>query len=107
MLVANLSPREVEALADRVCREIASAQWIFGTEIFSVGVTTGIACSSLLENPTIPQLLSAGDRDLYKNKWLRKNPDEDPSLYEYDSSRDAHVVEMLRFNADDVKAENE
>jgi hypothetical protein len=49
----------------------------------------------LLEQPTIAQLLSAGDRDLYKNKWVRKNPDEDPSLYEYDGSRDAHVIELL------------
>jgi diguanylate cyclase (GGDEF)-like protein len=106
MLVASLSPNEVDPLANRICLEIAAAQWIFGSEIFSVGVTTGIACSSLLENPTVPQLLRAGDRDLYKNKWLRKHPDEDPSLYEYDTNRDAHVVEMLTFNADDVKAED-
>ena len=73
----------------------------------SVGVTTGLACSSLLQNPTLPQLISAGDRDLYKNKWLRKNPDQDPSLYEYDTTRDAHVVKMLTFHAEDVKARNE
>ena len=41
-------------------------------------------------------LLSAGDRDLYKNKWLRKHPDLDPSLYEYDTTRDALVVEFMR-----------
>ena len=95
MLVPKLSPPEVEALAHRMAAEIGSAQWIFGTDIFSVGVTTGISCSSLLEKPTLKQLLSAGDRDLYKNKWVRKNPDEDPSLYEYDGARDAHVVELL------------
>lgn len=104
MLVPNLAPREVEALAHRIAAELGSAQWIFGTEIFSVGVTTGIACSSLLESPTVAQLISAGDRDLYKNKWLRKNPHEDPALYEYDTTRDAHVVEMLRFDGESTGA---
>ena len=95
MLVPALSPAEVETLANRMASEIGSAQWIFGTEIFSVSVTIGISCSSLLEQPTVAQLISAGDRDLYKNKWVRKNPDEDPSLYEYDSGRDAHVIELM------------
>lgn len=107
MLVTNLPPDEAEALAHRISSEIGAAQWIFGTEVFSVGVTTGLACSSLLQNPIVSQLLSAGDRDLYKNKWLRKNPDQDPSLYEYDTTRDAHVVEMLTFHTEDVKARNE
>jgi hypothetical protein len=44
----------------------------------------------------LAQLLGAADRDLYKNKWLRRNPDVDPSLYEYDSTRDAQVIEFLR-----------
>lgn len=95
MLVGALPPAEVEALAHRVANEISAIQWTFGTEIFIVGVTSGIACSPLLANASIAQLLSAGDRDLYKNKWLKKNPNEDPSLYEYDTSRDAHVIEML------------
>ncbi len=95
MLVPALSPPEVQTLAHRMAAEIGSMQWIFGTEIFSVGVTTGISCSSLLEQPAVAQLLSAGDRDLYKNKWIRRNPDGDPSLYEYDISRGAHVIELL------------
>ena len=106
MLVLTLSPDQVEVLAHRLCHEISQVKWTFGTEIFSVGVTTGIACSSLLENPTLRQLLIAGDRDLYKNKWVRKNPDEDPALYRYDNNRNAHVIEMLTV-ADDVKAKNE
>ncbi len=99
MLVPNLPPHEVEALGLRIAAEISAVQWTFGTDAFSVGVTTGVACSSLLENATLPQLLSAGDRDLYKNKWLKKNPAEDPALYEYDSARDAHVVEMAKLPA--------
>ena len=93
--VPAVSPTEVEVIAHRMAAEIGSAQWIFGTETFSVGVTTGMSCSSLLEQPALAQLISAGDRDLYKNKWLRKNPDQEPSLYEYDGRRDAHVIALM------------
>lgn len=106
MLVSNLSPEEVETLARRISEEIGSVQWTIGTEAFHVGVTTGISCSSLLEEPAVAQLLSAGDRDLYKNKWVRKNPDEDPSLYSYDTSRDANVIEMVTVTGV-AKAKNE
>ncbi|HEU4522686.1 MAG TPA: diguanylate cyclase [Thermoanaerobaculia bacterium] len=95
MLVLHLAPAEVEALAARIAEDIAAQQWNFGAETYRIGVTTGIACSSLLDRPTIAQLLSAGDRDLYKNKWLRRNPDTDLSLYSYDASRDARVLELL------------
>lgn len=103
MLVPALLPPEVEALAQRMSSEISSAQWVFGPDTFSVGVTTGISCSSLLEKPALGQLLSAGDRDLYKNKWMRKNPDEDPSLYEYDRGRDAHVAELLTLTVETMR----
>lgn len=95
MLVASLSPEETDALAGRMATEISAVQWTFGTETFSVGVTTGLACSSLLQNPTVAQLLSAGDRDLYKNKWIRKFPDERPLLYLYDADKNARVVDMV------------
>lgn len=106
MIVANLSPAEVETLARRIAGEISAVQWTIGNDPFSVGVTTGIACSSLLQKPAVAQLLSAGDRDLYKNKWVRKNPDEDPSRYSYDSSREANVVEMVTVTKG-AKANNE
>jgi diguanylate cyclase (GGDEF)-like protein len=94
MLVTALDPQQVEDLAARMSADIQSVQWTFGTETHRVGVTTGMACSTLLKRPTVAQLLSAGDRDLYKNKWLKKNPDLDPSLYRYDSGREAQVVEL-------------
>ena len=94
MLVAHLGPADVELLAMRIADEIGSVQWTFGTETFGISVTTGMACSSLLEKPTVAQLLSAGDRDLYKNKWLRKNPHEDPAVYEYDRGREGRVLDM-------------
>jgi two-component system cell cycle response regulator len=96
MLVPSLGAPEVEALAGRVAAEIASTEWTFGSHTTGIGVTTGIACSSLLEQPTIAQLLSAGDRDLYKNKWILDHPDVDPSLYQYDSNREAHVVDLVQ-----------
>jgi two-component system cell cycle response regulator len=71
MLIANLAPADVDHLATRIAEEIASLRWTFATETIGVGVTIGLACSSLLEKPTVAQLLSAGDRNLYKNKWSR------------------------------------
>jgi hypothetical protein len=96
MLVQSLELQDVEHIAARVSEEIATQQWTLATDTLSIAVTTGVASSRLLENPTIAQLLSAGDRDLYKNKWLRKHPELDPSLYEYDSGRDARIVELSR-----------
>lgn len=97
MLVVDSPAEAVEALTQRFANEIEALQWSFnGTPVF-VGVTTGFARSSLLERPTVTQLITAGDRDLYKNKWLRKHPDVDPSLYEYDRNREAHVVDLVDF----------
>jgi diguanylate cyclase (GGDEF)-like protein len=98
MLVIDLEPPAVEKLAERLARAIAALQWAFGGHPLTVTATTGFACSTLLERPTISQLLTAGDRDLYKNKWLKKHPDLDPSLYEYDANREAHVIELVAFD---------
>jgi diguanylate cyclase (GGDEF)-like protein len=95
MLIQKLSPAEVETVVARVASEIGSVQWTIGTETLGVGITTGFACSSLIPHPTIAQLLSACDRDLYKNKWTRKHPDLDPSLYDYESSRDGKLVDLV------------
>lgn len=95
MLIPKLEPHEVEELTARVSEQISSVQWTFGTETFNIGVTTGMACSSLLDRPTVPQLLSAGDRDLYKNKWMKRHPEEERALYEYDTKRDGRVVDLI------------
>jgi diguanylate cyclase (GGDEF)-like protein len=95
MLIRNLAPPEVETLAVRMASAISDERWNFDGATVGIGVTTGIACSSLLEHPTISQLLNAGDRDLYKNKWVKRNPDLDPSLYEYDRSREGRLVEIV------------
>ena len=97
MLVAGAGAEEVEMLAKRIAGEIGGLQWTFGTDTIHVRVTTGIASSKLLENATLARLLSAGDRDLYKNKWLAKTPESDPSLYAYDSRRDDEIAAVLDF----------
>jgi diguanylate cyclase (GGDEF)-like protein len=96
MLVTALGPDEVEGVAQRLAGAFANLAWTFGDVTFSISVSSGIACSSLIAQPTLAQLLGAADRDLYKNKWVRRNPDRDPSLYEYDSTRDAQVIEFMR-----------
>ncbi|HEV8434708.1 MAG TPA: diguanylate cyclase [Thermoanaerobaculia bacterium] len=96
VMVVGGTPAEVEALAVRLTKAFSELSWTFGDVTFGISVSNGIACSSLIAQPTLAQLLGAADRDLYKNKWLRRNPDVDPSLYEYDSTRDAQVVEFLR-----------
>ena len=96
VLVVDGTPAEVEALGHRLENAFAELSWTFGDVTFGISVSSGVACSSLLPQPTLAQLLGAADRDLYKNKWLRRNPDVDPSLYEYDTTRDAQVIEFLR-----------
>ncbi|HEY2091139.1 MAG TPA: diguanylate cyclase [Thermoanaerobaculia bacterium] len=96
MLVGESAPAEVEALEKRLVAAFSELAWTYGDVTFGISVTSGLACSSLIAQPTLAQLLGAADRDLYKNKWLRRNPDVDPTLYEYDNTRDAQVIEFLR-----------
>jgi two-component system cell cycle response regulator len=83
MVVTDLDVPEVEVVAGRLCAAIAALQWSAGDQVFSIGVTTGFAAAHLLEQATIQNLLDAADRDLYKNKWIHRNPDVRPELYEY------------------------
>jgi diguanylate cyclase (GGDEF)-like protein len=92
MVVTNLDVPEVEVVAARLSTAIAELQWSAGDQVFSVGVTTGFAAAHLLEKATIQNLLEVADRDLYKNKWIRRNPDARPELYEYPSQEGATDV---------------
>ncbi|HXG57995.1 MAG TPA: diguanylate cyclase [Thermoanaerobaculia bacterium] len=106
LLVPRLTPSEVEAVAERLAGDIRGGVWTFDQTTFSISVTTGIACSTLLAPPaTVSALLSTCDRDLYKNKWLRKHPGTEPSLYEYDEQRAGRLLEMLRYRASDDRDE--
>ena len=66
----------VESIADRLSSDIRELSWTIGNDEFSVGVSVGIASSHFLTDATLTQLLEAADRDLYKNKWVRKHPEE-------------------------------
>jgi diguanylate cyclase (GGDEF)-like protein len=83
MLVASGSPPEIECIAARLCTEIGSMQWTVAGATFSISISSGFAVSPLIDEPALELLMEAGDRDLYKNKWLRAHPDVDPRLYEY------------------------
>lgn len=77
LLVHNLTIEETAAVAERLGTEISELQWIAGKSILKVGVTIGIACSALLAQATVEQLLAAADHEMYSKKWLKKHPAAD------------------------------
>ena len=83
LLVRDLTLADVAGAAERLVTEVASMQWTSGETFFGMSVTSGLAHSSLLDHPTLEQLLDVADRDLYAKKWLKKHPGERPDLYEY------------------------
>jgi len=91
MIVADLDVAHIEGLANRLVREVHALQWAAAgsEEPFTIGMTIGIASSRLLAEPTVAQLLDAADRDLYKNKWIRRHPNERLELYEYPAAERA------------------
>lgn len=83
----------VERITDRLGHTLEALEWKTGGT-FRVGVSAGFASSRLLEKPTLAQLVNAADRDMYKNKWVRKHPDSRPELYEY-PAHDRKIFERL------------
>ncbi|HYK05101.1 MAG TPA: diguanylate cyclase [Thermoanaerobaculia bacterium] len=86
LLVRDLALDDVAGAAERLVTEVASMQWTSGDLFFGMSVTSGVAHSSLLDSPTLEQLLDVADRDLYAKKWLKKHPGERSDLYEYPDS---------------------
>ena len=66
----------VESIAERLAADIRELTWTIGNDEFSVGVSVGLSSSHFLPEPSLTPLLDAADRDLYKNKWVRKHPEE-------------------------------
>ena len=99
MLIASIHPAEIERIAARLCEEIGSMQWTIAGTTIHVGITSGFAASSLLNHPALELLLEAGDRDLYKNKWLRTHPEAESGRYEYDRDSSARASDLLEFRA--------
>jgi diguanylate cyclase (GGDEF)-like protein len=91
--VPHLDIPTVERIAGRVTQAVAALSWSW-SPASRIGMSAGIASSSLLENATLAQLVNVADRDMYKNKWIRKHPDLRPELYEY-PAQDRDAVERL------------
>jgi diguanylate cyclase (GGDEF)-like protein len=99
--VPDVDLETVERIAERLTAAIGGLRWGPGP-YFSVGASAGFASSRLLEKPGLAQLVNAADRDMYKNKWIRKHPDLRPELYEYpEVERD--VVHRLLSRAADTR----
>jgi diguanylate cyclase (GGDEF)-like protein len=81
MVAGNIALVEVERVAERIEADIRRLQWTVDLEQFSVDATWGIATSEYLPSGTLLELLTVCDHDLYKNKWLRKNPG---AVYDYE-----------------------
>lgn len=75
MVVTGLPIEAVQCVADRLTTDIAGLHWDVGMDTFRMAVTSGVASSELLESRTIEPLIDAADRDLYKNKYVRSNPE--------------------------------
>jgi two-component system cell cycle response regulator len=86
LAIPQLDIGSTERIATRLVAEITALEWAAGESRFRVGVSSGVASSRLLTAPSLPQLFNAADRDLYKNKWVRKHPELRPELYVYPDS---------------------
>jgi diguanylate cyclase (GGDEF)-like protein len=83
MVVSGLPLADVERLATRLAAEVRELEWRIVEATFGITLTTGLASAHLLPRPSLEQLIEAADRDLYKNKWVRDHPEQQPELYEY------------------------
>ncbi|HUR82600.1 MAG TPA: diguanylate cyclase [Thermoanaerobaculia bacterium] len=93
VVIPGVDVATVERIAGRLIAAIGALRWE-GGQPFGIGASAGFASSRLLEKPTLAQLVNAADRDMYKNKWLRKHPELRPELYEY-PARERDVQERL------------
>jgi len=71
MIAANEPAAEITAMTSRVVVDIEELRWTFNGEQVAVGVTVGIATNE--DGSSVLQLLDASDRDLYRNKSVRKS----------------------------------
>jgi len=95
--VPDVDLSAVERIAERLTRAVTALAWEANPP-FGIGASAGFASSRLIEKPTLAQLLNAADRDMYKNKWVRKHPDLRPELYEYPAQERDISVRLLSLN---------
>jgi two-component system, cell cycle response regulator len=96
MAVPLLDLQDVERIAARLSRDMHALRWDVDGGELTVGISTGIASSRLLLQPTLPQILNAADGDMYKNKWLRKHPEPPAADPPAEAAPGADVVRAFR-----------
>jgi two-component system cell cycle response regulator len=80
LLMSGVSVDNERSVLERLAEGVRSLRWTFESETVGVGITTGLGHSSLMERPTIEQLLTAADQELYTRKWLRQHPGSVPAF---------------------------
>ncbi|HEX3109989.1 MAG TPA: diguanylate cyclase [Thermoanaerobaculia bacterium] len=85
VMLRNISVEDAVTVSDRLAADIGRLQWtVGGADPFSISSAVGVGHASLLEHPTVEQLLGAADRHLYARKWLHKHPTQTrQECYEY------------------------
>jgi two-component system chemotaxis response regulator CheY len=92
LVATRVSLPVLERLTARLVAGIGELRWSAGTRSFGISATTGTASSTLLPSASVEQLLNAADRDLYKNKWLRKHPRRTAAMYDALPPREDLVI---------------
>lgn len=92
MITRDLSPRQLEEIVERIASRVGTLRWTVGTDSVEVGLTAGVATTSLLPERSLRALLDAADRDLYKNKVVKRSPASKGSSYDYGRSAAGEVV---------------
>jgi diguanylate cyclase (GGDEF)-like protein len=73
--IPGVEPDVVESIAARLSAAIAGLEWHDGG-VFQITASVGFACSELISGATLAQLIETADHDMYKEKWLRKHPEQ-------------------------------
>lgn len=92
--VPGLDPVQAEQVAQRLVTSAEALRWESQPDL-TIHISAGIGSSHLLQDVTLTKLISVADRDMYKNKWLRKHPEERPELYEYPSTQEDRLIARL------------
>lgn len=80
LLMEAVSAGQVRAVVERLTDGIRALSWTFDGEAISIGMTAGVAHSTLMTPASVEQLIEAADQELYTKKWLRTHPSPVPLL---------------------------
>lgn len=93
LLVLNLGAEETRRIADRLLSELSELQWTTGDTTVHLGMTMGLGCSALIDDPTVERLLETADHELYARKWMKKHPSSTPpQAYHYPRATDVALA---------------